>query len=172
MKKWLPILNSFNVKRILFLTIFVFTSLFLHAQERGILLKNNSNQRTILLNENAKIKVQTILGTKFTGNYTIIDDKTIMLQGQNITLESIFSIRSYSIDSLGRKSLSIFEGILVIGVSCIPPIGKVMMNRSDPKIAEATLLLGTLTAATIITKPFISNKHYRQKWEYTIVTGK
>ena len=171
MKKWLPTLNSFNVKRILFLTIFVFTSLFLHAQERGILLKNNSNQRTILLNENAKIKVQTMLGAKFTGNYTIIDDKTIMLQGQNITLESIFSIRSYSIDSLGRQSLSIFEGILVIGVSCIPAIGR-MMNKSDPKIAEATLLLGTLTAATIITKPFILNKHYRQKWEYTIVTGK
>ena len=157
-------------KSLLFSTIFVFTSLFLHAQERGILLKNNSNQRTILLKENARIKVQTILGAKLVGNYTIIDDKTILLQGQNITLESIFSIRSCSVGSQAIKPLLVIGGVLIILVSAVSAIGLAGVHGSSG--AAPTFLLGTLAGTTMIRGCLFSNNHYRQKWEYTIVTGK
>ena len=172
MEKSLSILNSFNVKRILFLTIFVFTSLFLHAQERGILLKNKSNQSTILLKENTRIKVQNMYGAKYIGNFTVIDDKTIMLQGQKMALESIFSIMSFTIGSQAAKPLLIVGGVLVIGVGMIAAFGIALTNGTKSSTAEATLLTGTLTGATMITIPLISNNHYRQKWECTIITGK
>ena len=166
MKKSLPILNSYNGKIILFLTIFVLTSLFLHAQERGILLENNTKHSTCLLKENNRIKIQTMLGLKTVGKFTILDDKTIMIHGVNIPLESIFSIKSCSGFSSATKPLLIVVGGLTFTISLlVAALASGFGNDPSPAF------VGTLIGAGMISIPFLDNKHYREKWDYKIVSG-
>ncbi|SEA81878.1 hypothetical protein SAMN05443667_10990 [Flavobacterium gillisiae] len=153
-------IQDLGIELIFFTMLLLFTSSFLTAQEKGIYLENRSKNKTIFLPQNKKIKITTSEGKKLAGNYTIVDDKSILIKNQLISLSSVVAIKKYSTYSAITATAGIAVGSLftVVGAAGIIAGGYGFIASPLAPIGLAMVLI-----------PVLSNKHKREKWEYKIV---
>lgn len=153
-------LQNFTSKKLVLSLIFLFSCLFLTAQEKGIVLKKENSKKTVFLEENRRIKIITKADKKIIGNFTILDDKTIMIKNQEIAIDSIETITSHS------KFSSVANPVLV-GVGAV----FIVFGTAGIIAGSYGVLLAPLipVGLPMVLVPVLSNKHKSKDWEYQIV---
>jgi hypothetical protein len=89
-------LRNFTAKKLVLSLIFLLSYVFLTAQEKGIILKKENSKKTVFLEENRRVKIMTKADKKIIGNFTVLDNKTIVINNQEIAIDSIETISSHS----------------------------------------------------------------------------
>ena len=89
------------------------------AQEIGIEMTYKGGKRVRTIHEGSTIKVRTLSGNKFKGKIDIIDSKTIGINGEEILLSDIKSIRRKPLAVKIVKGFFIAVGVVAIGVPII-----------------------------------------------------
>lgn len=145
------------MKNLIILIIAILTSIISFAQENGIYLINKTKNDSILLQEHKRIKISTIDGKTIVGKFTIIDNTTIMIKGQEIALDSIVKI----------QRASIFNIIAIIYGSSFVLAGIGSTNQKSIIYDKNGFLLIPV-GVTILTSIFLKNNHKSEKWNYKI----
>lgn len=153
-------LQNFTSKKLVLSLIFLLSCLFLTAQEKGIILKKENSKKTVFLEENRRIKIITKADKKIIGNFTILDNKTIMIKNQEIAVDSIETITSHS------KFSSVANPVLV-GVGAV----FIVFGTAGIIAGSYGVLLAPLipVGLPMVLVPVISNRHKSKDWEYQIV---
>jgi hypothetical protein len=153
-------LHNFIGKNIVLSFLFLLTGLFLSAQEKGISLKKENSKKTIFLKENKRIKIITKADKKIIGNYTILDDKTIMIADQVIAIDSIESISSHSRFSSVASPLFVVTGTVFMALGTFGLI-----------VGGYGIILSPLipVGLPMVLVPIRTNKHKSENWKYQIV---
>ena len=153
-------LQNFTSKKLVLSLIFLLSCLFLTAQEKGIALKKENSKKTVFLEENRRIKIITKSDKKIIGNFTILDNKTIMIKNQEIAIDSIETITRHS------KFSSIANPVLV-GVGAV----FIVFGTAGIIAGSYGVLLAPLipVGLPMVLVPVISNRHKSKDWEYQIV---
>jgi len=144
--------------------LFVFCFLFLtsYAQDKGVVLKEKSSDRTVFLQENKRIKLKTKDGKVFVGKFKIVDDNTIMIKNATITLDSISTIKRRSLVS------SIGSPFVVAGGTILMIAGVAGALSGGYGVLLVVLIPPGIP---MILVPVISNNHVPEKWSYSIDTN-
>lgn len=92
--------------------IIVFASLFsyvtiLYGQPMDLVLHKNEGKRCISLKENSRIKIWTTNGEKLAGQFSVLNDSTILIDQNQIYLTEITAVQNCKI---GRQ---VFGGVLL-----------------------------------------------------------
>ncbi len=131
------------------------------AQGNCIILENKKTNSKEKIEENKRIKITTVDGSKYVGKFSIIDDKTIKIEENTIPLDSITTIQKRSVFA------SIFRPVLlVVGTSfCILSVAVASYGGGlVPNFTVITAPIG-LTSLAI---PLLSDKHKSKNWSYAI----
>ncbi|MBC7438418.1 MAG: hypothetical protein H7250_00330 [Flavobacterium sp.] len=150
-------------KNIFYLILLFYNSL-IFSQEKGILLKEKKTGEVEFIKENKRVKVFTTNGTNYTGKFTIIDDQTIEIDGEKITLDSIMKIKRRSLTSaIIETTFYVYGGIIVVASVAVAvtvnPIALVVLPFSFPFFGVGILI------------PVLENSHKRNRWDYNIGTN-
>lgn len=149
-----------RIRRLLISCLFLLGSLYVTAQEKGIVLKKENSKRTVFLNENRRVKVTTTANKKWVGNYTIIDDKTIMIKDTAIPLDSVATISSHSkFSSVANPALITIGSVFVI-------FGTAGVIAGSYGVLLSPLIPVGLPMGLV---PVLASKHKSQDWNYQIV---
>jgi small nuclear ribonucleoprotein (snRNP)-like protein len=144
----------------LFLLFFMLFQSLLFSQEKGIILKNKKTGEIEFINANKRVKVYTTDGMKYTGRITIIDDNTIQIKNDTISLESIMKLKRRSVTSVIIEKAFYFIGGCVVAsailVATVFPDALVFIPLSFPIYGAGILVSG------------LENSHKKEKWEYSI----
>jgi hypothetical protein len=153
-------LRNFMGKKLVLSLIFLLSCVFLTAQEKGIILKKENSKKTVFLEENRRVKIITKADKKIIGNFTVLDNKTIVIKNEEIAIDSIETISSHS------KFSSVANPVLV-------GVGAVFIVFGTAGIAAGSygVLLAPLIPAGLpmVLVPVLSNKHKSKDWKYQIV---
>ena len=109
------------------------------AQNKKMEITNNSNGKTVIIEESQNVKIATIDREKYTGNITFIDAETISLQGQNIKLDNVNSIKN-----VGGKKITTKKIIMSVGLGLVATSG--IMAATSNGNAFSFFAVGTSTA--------------------------
>jgi len=152
--------NNFAMKNWVLVVVFLLNGLLLMAQENGISLKKENSKKSVFLAENRRIKVMTVSGEKIIGNYTIVDDKNIMIKNQTVALDSIVSISKHSkFSSVASPVFVVIGTVFVLG-------GTAGLIAGGYGVLAAPLIpLGL----PLILVPVLTNKHKSSAWRYEMV---
>jgi hypothetical protein len=152
--------NEFTIKNVLLLCVFLFSGLFLTAQESGISLKKENSRKSLFLKENKRIKIRTVAGEKIIGNYTIVNNETIMIKKQTVALDSIVSISKHS------RFSSIASPVFAVIGSVFVTVGTAGLIAGSYGVLAAPLIpLGL----PLVLVPILASKHKSTAWKYEIV---
>jgi hypothetical protein len=135
------------MKKALTIILFIF-SLSLFAQKK-FEATNNQTGKTETILEGSRVKVTTQDRKKFVGEMTIKDSQTIAINGVDVILNNISSIKNFP--KGGRKAKNILYGV---GSSLIVGSGVAGLAKSGS--AFALFAGGT---GTLITGALVNNKH-------------
>jgi hypothetical protein len=139
---------------------FLLWSLFVKAQEKGISMLKENSKKVYFINENKRVIVKTSSNNKLIGNYTIVDNKTILIKNQIVSLDSIQSIRKYSRFSSVASPVFIGTGSLFVSLGVAG-----LIAGSYGVIFSPLIPLGL----PMVLFPVFANKHKSKYWEYKIV---
>ena len=151
-----------SIKNLIFaISILTFSLGF--SQERGIEFINKNNSKRIeFLKEHKRIKVKTTDGKTYKGRFTIIDDKTIMINKITITLDSIVKIKNHAL--FGTIVSKVLISIGVITISGIAVSTTVKQSGNDDGIAIIAIgVFGTLVGGIGTTIPLSKESHKIEK---------
>lgn len=157
--------NTFYVKRsnVIFYFILVLYSTLVFSQEKGIVLKDKKTDEVEFLKENKRIKVFTTDGTNYVGRFKIIDDNTIEIDGEKITLDAIMKIKRRSVTSATiETTFYVLGGIIVaacIVAAATDPLFLIVIPVSFPLIGVGLLI------------PALEENHKVKRWQYSIGTN-
>ena len=145
-----------------YITFFLFFALTIaHCQDKGIVLKK-TNDHTVFLPEQNRIKLKTKDGKYITGTFTILDENTISINETPILIDSIVKIKNKSIFSSVRNTFLITGGSFLVLLGTVGAIsggfGVVLVVLVPPGIQMMLL-------------PLITNNHIVEKWHYSIGTN-
>ncbi len=148
-----------KITLIAFLILFVSNSF---AQEKFIQLTKNETGKVKLFKENKRVKVKTLDGKKFIGRFTIINESTISVKGQEIKLENIERIKSRSVGAGIAGTFLTTAGYIGLGFSAIV----ILVDPSNAlKAAIISLAVG---GSGIFINEFVAT-HKSSKWNYKII---
>ena len=152
--------NSFAMKNLLLVLVFLFNGFLITAQENGISLKKENSKKSLFLKENRRIKIRTLDGKKIIGNYTIVGDNAIKIKNQTVALDSIVSISKHS------KFSSVASPVFVVIGTIFVVTGTAGLIAGSYAVLAAPLIpLGL----PLILVPVLTNKHKSTAWRYEIV---
>ena len=151
------------MNRQILLTFFLFFSLLsIQAQEKGVVLKDKKSNHLEFLKENKRIKLKIKDGKVYVGKFSIVDDKSILIDGTTITLDSVVKIKRRSLVSAIVSPIIITLGVTFVFVGVAGALsggyGIFLVAFIPPGIP-------------MILVPLISNNHQSEKWEYSIDTN-
>ena len=129
------------------------------AQQKGILLSSKTDDDTEFFRENKLVKIKTIDGKKHTGRIQIVDENTIMIDDDLITMNTIIKIRSQSL-----LSAVLSAGFILIGGAFV--VGGALAGGYAVLLIPVGLVgggIGTLISA-------VGDNHKKYKWDYKVVT--
>lgn len=159
MKKILFKSSDFITKTISLSILLLFISFFVQGQEKGITLINRKNEKTVFFPENKRIKIRTTENKNIIGKYSIVDDKTILIKNQEISIDSIVMIRSCTISS------QVFSPLLLTTGSVFVIVGTAGLIAGGYGVIASPLIPFGLPLILI---PILANKHNNKKWAYKI----
>ncbi|OYU85510.1 MAG: hypothetical protein CFE24_00995 [Flavobacterium sp. BFFFF2] len=142
----------------LLIIVLCMNSVWTYAQPRGILAQNQYTKEATFFKEFKRIQIETKTGERLVGRFQIIDDHTIFMDDENISVDNIVKMKSQS-----ALSAIFSTSLLVLGVSVgifaieVGGIGAVFL-------APAAILV--FTAGIII--PVLGTSHPAYSWKYTI----
>ncbi len=130
------------------------------SQTNVITLEKIKSQRQIHIQENKRIKIVTTDGTKYVGKFSIVDEKTIKIDGTLIDLDSIATIQKKSIFYTIIRPILIIEGSssVFVGVAGAFAGGYGLM------LTAAFLPIGI----PMVLLPMLESKHKNKEWSYKI----
>ena len=129
------------------------------ATEKGIILTKKDSTQTSFLKEHKRIKVKLLNGKVFVGKFTIVDDKTINIRENIISLDSISKIKRRSVVAAIMSPIIIYYGSVFIGLGIL-----FLASQTYSELGIAFSAIG----APLILIPSISEKHWSSKWKYSI----
>lgn len=144
------------------LLAFLFCFSMVFSQERGIVLKSKTTDRTAFLPEHKRIKLKTKDGTVLVGKFTIVDDHTIQIKDTPVVLDSIVKIKRRSlVSSIGSPFVFVTGALMVtVGIAGAAAGGYAVL-----------LVVFIPPGVPMVLLPVISNNHEPEKWEYVIDTN-
>lgn len=147
-------------KTVVTFIILVF-GMFSSLAQNGILLSKKESNKNKILYENTRVKVTLSNGQVLKGKFNIVDNQSISIDNQLITLDSIIKIRSNSIARQILVPVSLGIGIVFGSVAIIGAA------------AGGWGLLFTIIllppAIPLIAVPLSQNNHSVVKWSYKII---
>jgi hypothetical protein len=124
-------------------------SITVFAQNKKLEAANKVNGKTVLFEQSTRVKITTLDRKKFVGDLTIKDSETITVNGSDVALSNIGSIKNYT--KGGRTAKNILYGV---GAGLIAGSGVAGLAKSGS--AFGLFMGGTATA---ITGALVNNKH-------------
>ncbi|WP_299675081.1 hypothetical protein [uncultured Dokdonia sp.] len=154
-----------KIATLLFLLIlFLFgTTQTIFAQEEGIQITHHKGKRVKFVKEGKRIKVFTDSGEKYKGRYTIIDEETIQIKGQDIKLEDIYLFKKKSLFNTITKSV-----IFVVGTSVM--IGGIASGGVFGPAIGVSFGVVTYLVGLIVPEIFVKNLD-EDRWSYKIIAN-
>jgi len=140
--------NHKSMSKKIILIVFAFLSLNALAQTKRLEAANKVNGKSTVFEQGSRVKLTTMDRKKFVGELTIKDTETIAVNGNDITVSNISSIKNYV--KGGRKAKNILYGV---GAGLIAGSGVAGLAKNGN--AFALFLGGTATA---ITGALVNNK--------------
>lgn len=129
------------------------------AQQKALVLTKIKTGKTRVYQENKRIKVKTFDGEKLKGKFKIVDVRTIEIDGNQISLDSIKNIQNKPLFlEIVSKTLIGVGGVLVIAAFGINSLASYFILPSGIIIAIPGVLFDNL----------IGN-HNSKKWDYKII---
>jgi len=119
------------------------------AQTKKLEAANKVTGKTVLFENGTRVKITTLDRKKFVGDLTIKDAETITVNGNDVALTNIGSIKNYT--KGGRTAKNILYGV---GAGLI--VGSGVAGLAKNGSAFALFMGGTATA---ITGALVNNKH-------------
>ncbi|RXR18337.1 hypothetical protein EQG63_08695 [Flavobacterium amnicola] len=129
--------------------LLVFLSLTTVAQNKKLEAANKVNGKTVLFESGTRVKITTLDRKKFVGDLAVKDAETITVNGNDVALSNIGSIKNYT--KGGRTAKNILYGV---GAGLI--VGSGVAGAAKSGSAFALFMGGTATA---ITGALVNNKH-------------
>ena len=131
------------------------------AQNKKMEITNNSNGKTVIIEESQNVKIATIDREKYTGNITFIDAETISLQGQNIKLDNVNSIKN-----VGGKKITTKKIIMGVGLGLVATSG--IMAATSNGNAFSFFAVGTCTAIVGGLLNYKNKNYSKRKYTFKI----
>lgn len=125
----------------IFLTIIILFSIQIVAQTKKFEVSNNVSGKTVMFEESQRVKISTVNREKFTGNLTLIDEKTISINGSIINLEDISSIKVAP-----KKGLTTKKVVMGVGLGLVASSAVLAANSKG----DAFALFGSGALTTIV----------------------
>lgn len=119
------------------------------AQTKKLEAANKVTGKTVLFEQGTRVKITTLDRKKFVGEIAIKDTETITVNGSDVVLSNIGSIKNYT--KGGRTAKNILYGV---GAGLIAGSGVAGLAKSGS--AFGLFMGGTATA---ITGALVNNKH-------------
>ncbi|MES2811700.1 MAG: hypothetical protein V4670_04450 [Bacteroidota bacterium] len=129
--------------------VLIFLSLTVVAQTKKLEAANKVNGKTVLFEQGTRVKLTTQDRKKFVGELTIKDTETISVNGNDVALSNISSIKNYT--KGGRTAKNILYGV---GAGLIAGSGVAGLAKSG---SAFSLFAGGL--GTVVTGALVNNKH-------------
>ena len=131
-----------------------------NAQNNGIKLICKSTNDSIFYKENTRIKIKTTDGTSYTGKYSIVDDKTILIKDLKVPLDSIVKLKKRTVFSSIVRPIS-----LTLGAALATAAYAGIAAGGYGFLITAVALPPSLPLVIV---PLTTNNHKQEKWNYTI----
>ena len=107
------------MKKTTLLTLFLFLSCILIAQEKAIKITKPNSDKEIIIKDNKRIKIKTIDGRKVSGRVKI-QNQSIMLDNETFEFEDIVEMkRNPLLTSILTSSFLIYGGALAVGFGAL-----------------------------------------------------
>jgi hypothetical protein len=158
-------ISFFRINILFFLLLFssnLFSQEDQKVEKKGILLERKESSRKEFLPENKRIKLETIDGNILVGKFTIVNDSTISIRGNEVNLNSIERIKRRSVVSaIGSPIITAYGfGGIGLGVYAIAQGGII-------SVIDGTFLIPAGVGMVLLST--ISQNHKPSKWNYSIV---
>ena len=146
-----------NKFKFLLALIFIVNSVF--SQQKGILMSSKTDDETEFYRENKRVRIETNDGKKHTGRIKIIDENTVSIDDEKITIESIIKMRSMSLLSAIFSTYFITTGSILV-----------VAGATAGGFAVLIIPFGVVWGGVGVLIPAIGDNHKKYKWDYKIVT--
>jgi small nuclear ribonucleoprotein (snRNP)-like protein len=146
-----------NKMKFILTLIFIVNAVF--SQQKGILMSSKIDNETEFYRQNKRVRIETNDGKKYIGRIQIIDENTISIDDEKITIESIIKIRSMSLFSALLSTVYIITGSIVV-----------FTGVSAGGFAIIVVPFGIVCGGLGFLIPAIGDNHIKHKWNYKIVT--
>lgn len=141
---------------LLFITCTVF------SQQRAIEITNIKSGKVKFLEENLRVKIRTLAGTKYVGNLKFSDSLTLNINDQYIKIDSLKSIKKQPKVIATLKTAVLVLGLSVVGSSLI-----VASGGGNSAFLLFTVGTGTTISAGLIES--INANNSDNKWSFKII---
>ena len=156
----------------LLLLLFLFLAQDVSGQEGVLLLSKKKNNTEKNISEGKRIKVVTVAGNMFRGNYSIAGDSSIAIDHDTIRLSEIERIRF-------KSSFNLITGGVITGAGVFgTALGINLMIETIPAGGYAAFFgiilglpiaaAGILTTAAGVIVIFSGKKYMSTKWQFSI----
>lgn len=146
-----------NKMKFILALIFIVNSVF--SQQKGILMSSKIDDETEFYKENKRVRIETNDGKKHVGRIQIMDENTISIDDEKITIDSIIKIRSMSLFSAFLSTVIIITGSIVV-----------VTGATTGGFAVLIIPFGVVWGGVGVLIPAIGDNHIKYKWDYKIVT--
>ncbi|MFO8148081.1 MAG: hypothetical protein ACQEWG_08450 [Bacteroidota bacterium] len=146
------------------LTLFLFLVFSQQIAAQQVLeISETGSDKSILFEQNKRVKIKTITGEKYIGRFQISDANTIEIKGNNIPLNSIENIKSRSVVAGIVGTVLIISGAYFLVIS---PIVALAISSG----AGIAFVFGgvAMISSGIFFNEFAKN-HRNTKWSYKII---
>lgn len=158
-------MTSIICKYQFFLLIFLLTTFRLFSQEQGIaeekgvILQRKDSSATTFLKENKRIKVKLLNGKVHVGKFIIVNDSTISIRNNEISLDSIAKIKRRSVFNTIITPIIIYYGVTFTGVGIL-----LIATQTFTEVGVVFTAIGL----PMLIGPITSESHRPLKWKYSI----
>ena len=138
--------------------IFYFTNI-ANSQNKGVTMTSTAYGKTAFFKENKRVRIKTVDGELHRGRLKIIDNQTILIDGEAIALDSVLQIKRHSLAVTIISVTLIVAGTILFTTAMIlaEPIGQAIVGTFTGLIVSGAAIL-----------PLIPNKHNSKRWTYNI----
>lgn len=128
-------------------------------EEKGIILRRKDSSETTFLKENKRIKVKLLNGKVHVGKFIIVNDSTISIRNNEISLDSIAKIKRRSVFNTIITPIIIYYGVTFTGIG--------ILLIATQTYAEVGVVFSAIGLPMLI-GPITSESHRPLKWKYSI----
>lgn len=149
------------MKNLLYLFFFVI-SFAAFSQQKSIEITNKKTGKTIVYEENQRIKIRTLAGKKHIGNLKISDNSNFMVNNQSVKIDSLKSIKKYPKKIETTKKVLFATGLATLGAS-------IVTAASGSESSSLLFIIGSgiTIGSGIIEGINTTNSNY--KWDFKII---